>query len=157
MHGERAGDGHALLLASRERVGIALSAIGKVERVERIVNALDERIVGDAQVFGTKGHVVQDGARHDLVLGVLRYAGALPAYGERALRIEGGYPPHAYGAACGRDARADQFEQGRFSRSVAAQYADVLPLLDGKRDIAEGLAGRARIGNVGMAEFDAGR
>ena len=79
LHGQHAGDGHALLLPARQRRGLALVEALQPHVGQRVGHALAQLVGGHAQVLGAEGHVVFDEACHQLVVGVLEHHAGVAA------------------------------------------------------------------------------
>ena len=73
MHGERAGDGDALLLPARKRMGLVLLKAGQADLGKRVAHALRELGVAHPQILGAEGDICLDKRCHELVVGVLKH------------------------------------------------------------------------------------
>ena len=73
MHGKGAGDGDALLLPARERVGLVLFKAHEAHACKGVRHALRKLACGDAQVFRSKGNIVFHECGDQLIVGVLKY------------------------------------------------------------------------------------
>ena len=73
IHGERSGNGYALLLASRERCGVCMSAVEKGHSFEFPCYAPTNFIARNLQVFGAKSNVFINDARNYLVFWILKH------------------------------------------------------------------------------------
>ena len=73
IHGERSGNGYALLLASRERCGVCMSAVEKGHSFELPCYAPTNFIAGNLQVFRAKSNVFINNARNYLIFWILKH------------------------------------------------------------------------------------
>ena len=153
VHGQRARDGDALLLAAREASRVGLS-IGTESHTPQLgVHAPDDLVAGDAEVLRAKGHVVCHDARDDLVLGVLEHQARAVTGGPVGLGVHlavvVGEPSgklDAPGVGC-LEARKQLGERG-LARAVAAKHAQ--PLAGAHREVnaVEGPGGALVIGKA---------
>ena len=166
LHGERAGDGDALLLAAGEARGVGLGEGAHGDAVELAADAALDLGGLDAEVLGAEGDVVLHDRGDDLVVGVLEHeAEALAraavrgevdaAAGEDVLAQE----RHVAGVR-GEEPRQHEGERG-LARAVGAQDADVLAGTDVERDVVEGeraaLVAEGDVGERGHALLGGGR
>ena len=166
LHGERAGDGDALLLAAGEACGVGLGEGAHGDAVELAADAALDLGGLDAEVLGAEGDVVLHDRGDDLVVGVLEHeAEALAraavrgevdvAAGEDLLAQE----RHVAGVR-GEEPRQHEGERG-LARAVGAQDADVLAGTDVERDVVEGeraaLVAEGDVGERGHALLGSGR
>ena len=89
IHGQHAGNGHALLLSAGQRVRLVALKAGKPHILKRLRHAFAQLRRGDTQVFGAEGHVVFHQRRHQLIVGVLKHHAARFAHRIRALGVGG--------------------------------------------------------------------
>ena len=73
FHGKHAGERHALLLSTRERVGLVALKAHQAHGLQRPAHALRNLGRFDPKVFGAKGNIVLDKRRHKLVVGILKH------------------------------------------------------------------------------------
>ena len=71
LHGERSGDGDALLLAAREAGGVRCGIVVERNAVQLASHARCDLFAREAEVLRPEGNVVLDDARYDLVVWVL--------------------------------------------------------------------------------------
>ncbi len=75
LHGQRAGDGEALLLPAGEQVRLASLETGEPDGRERFVDATTNLRPLQSEVLGSERDVILHGGRHDLVVGMLKHHG----------------------------------------------------------------------------------
>ena len=153
IHGEHAGNGHALLLAAGKGVGLVRLEALQAHLGERPGHALAQLGVGDAEVLRAEGDVVLDEARHQLVVGVLEDEPRIRADEVGLLGVAGVAAEHVHLALVGQKQRVDVLGQGGLARAVAAEEAQELPLGHGQVQMAED-EGLPIVGEAGIAEID---
>ena len=130
LHGQHAGDGHALLLPARQRRGLALVEALQPHVGQRVGHALAQLVGGHAQVLGAEGHVVFDEACHQLVVGVLEHHAGVAADEVGGALVARVAVEHGDAALVRHEQRVDVLGQRRLARPVAAQDAHELAPLD---------------------------
>ena len=73
IHGQNAGNGDALLLAARKRVGLVLLEADETNFFKRRANAQGYFRRFNAEIFRTEGDVVFDERGDELIVGVLKH------------------------------------------------------------------------------------
>ena len=112
MHGERVGDGDALLLAAGQvgRVGVRMREHADIG--QGIMHALGDVGLWDAEVFRAKGHIVGHDARHHLILGMLKHAAHALPDGQRVGGVCGVETVDDRLPRDGGDKRVDDLDKG---------------------------------------------
>ena len=73
FHGKHTSKRNALLLAARKRVGLVALKAHQAHRLQHIPHTLRDLLRWHAQIFGTKGNVILDKRRHQLIIRILEY------------------------------------------------------------------------------------
>jgi hypothetical protein len=148
-----AGDGHALLLAARELLGIALGQCGEAETVDQVPVA--RGVVPPAQT-GLKRDIGGHGQRRDEVE-LLKHQPRMPAPDPRARRVGQGRQVVAHQPHMPRIRRVQppgKVEKGAFPRPAFAGEGQRLAPPEGQGHVVE--HGHGRIG-AGITPCSRGR
>ena len=143
MHGQDAGQGHLLLLATGEVEGLPSPQVVDVQVVEGFVNPSGDLRPRQPQVLRPEGHLIDHPAAQDLALRVLQHrahdlgdgrqgliAGLFPVETDPPLQI----PPVTAG-----DEAIQAADQGGFAAAAGPGHQHDLPCLQFKGDVAQGI------------------
>ena len=120
IHGERAGDGDALLLPAGKIRGVCLRQVAHAHGCQGGIDALDNLLTRNAQVFRAKGDVVCDDAGGHLVFWMLEHHGCPRADRHGVSGIQRAFAQNANVSRCGQNQRVEQLDEGGLPRPVAA-------------------------------------
>ena len=151
MEGQRPCDGHPLLLAAGELVGIVAGPVGEAHPLQkRHALPLDG---GPAALvllpqLPRQSHILQGGILGEEVEGLKHQPEVEPlltdgllAEGGLIFRVEEGLPLHGDAAAVGSLQKIQAPEQGGLAAAGGADDGQGLPLLQGKGDVLQHLGG----------------
>ena len=132
QHGQRAGDGDALLLAAAHQGRIRGAETGHIDRVQRIGDATSDIRARHAEILRAERHIVLDHRRDDLILRILEHRADTAARATVRIRVRPGpirehpFAEQCDGAAirCGQS-RDDPRQRG-LARAVRADDAQAL-------------------------------
>ena len=151
-----AGDGHALLLAAGELVGIAVELVGQAHEAQHLGHLGLDDVTALPDYLQGEGHVLEDGlVRQELE--VLEHAADVAAQVGHAPVAHGGQilVRHVDLARGGLDLAGKQTDEGGLARPGMAHEEDELPGEDLQSDVVQGrLAGLGRVGLRHMVEGD---
>ena len=120
IHGERAGDGDALFLPAGEIRGVCFRQVVHADGRQGGVDALDNVLARNAQVFRAKCNVIRDDAGGHLVLWMLEHHGCPRTDRHGVSGIQRAFAQNANVSRRRKNQRVEQLDEGGFSRSVAA-------------------------------------
>ena len=138
MHGKRAGDGYALLLAARKLCGHLIGLLGNAHAAQQIHGALAGLVLGDAQHIDRSQHdVLQHGhmreqvelLKHHAQLGT--HAGKILAFLRQGLALD-----ENFARVDGLQA-VDGAAHGRLARARGADHHDDFAAVDREIDVVE--------------------
>ena len=155
LHRQHARDGDALLLAARERGGLAFLAALEPDGGKRAGHQLAQLLAFHAEVLGAERDVVLDDARDDLVVGVLEHEPRAAADEVGDGGVGGVLARDAHVPFVGDEQRVGEFGDGRLARAVAAEDADELPAPYPEVHAVDD-EGLAVVGEPDVFEFDHG-
>ena len=139
---ERAGDRQPLAPTAGEHVGVLVAALPQADPAQRPFGAIEYLGRGHEQVLGAESDLVEQGAGHDLRVGILEdHADGRTQRADRRVAGVGSGDEHSAGQGRGHRVGNEPVEregEGRLARSAGAEHEQDLAGRDRERDAVGG-------------------
>ena len=130
FHGKHAGKRHALLLATRKRMGLVALKAHQAHALQRLAYALRNLCRWHAKVFGTERNVIFDKRCHQLIIGILEYHARGRTNVIDQLEVGRIHTVDTHRARIGLQQCIQMLGKRRLARPITTEDAEKLAVLD---------------------------